>query len=362
MGSAALWQLASRGASAIGFERHQPGHDQGSSHGDTRIIRTAYFEGPEYVPLAQAAFGMWRTLERESGAELLRVTGGLTIGRPGSPLVRGVLASVGAHGLQHRVLDGAQAGREFPQHVLDGDDIAVFESEAGFVRPEAAVRAAAERAGALGATVMPDTEVARIDAGANSVRVSTSRGDFDFSKLIVSAGAWTAGLLPDLRLPLVVERNVMTWFQPDEPDGYAPEHFPVFLRDIAGGPLVYGFPTTDGITMKLAIHHGGRPADPETLDREVHDADVAPVREYVRQRLRGVSGGPTSACVCMYTNTPDQHFLIGIPPRMPRVVVVSACSGHGFKFAPVIGRLAAELALGETPSFDISTFGLARFA
>ena len=347
MGSMSAWRLAARGARVIAFERFRPGHDRGSSHGDTRIFRTAYFESPEYVPLLQRAKQLWRDLEAETGTELLTLTGGLAIGGLDSGLVTGVLASALQHDLSHRVLDAAQMESRYPQHRLEAGEVAVREDEAGFLRPERAVAAAAATAEALGARAMVETEVTSMEASDSGVVVESSRGRFAVERALVAAGPWTAKLLPGLGLPLKVERQVQAWLAVDDPAAFSPERFPIFIREIEGGRFRYGFPTTDGRSIKLAVHHEGTEADPDAIDREVADADVEPLRVFARDMLRHVSDRVVDACVCMYTNTPDERFTAVSPAEMPGVTVLSACSGHGFKFASVIGELMADAILDD---------------
>jgi sarcosine oxidase len=347
MGSLSAWRLAARGARVIAFERFRPGHDRGSSHGDTRIFRTAYFESPEYVPLLERAGQLWRELETETGIELLTLTGGLAIGETDSGLVKGVLASAALHGLPHRVLDATQMESLHPQHRLSDGEVAVLENDAGFLRPERSVAAAAARAETLGARVMVETEVTSIEASSTGVVVDSSRGRFAAERALVAAGPWTAQLLPGLGLPLKVERQVQAWLAVDDSAAFLPSRFPVFIREIEGGRFRYGFPTTDGRSIKLGVHHEGTESDPDTIDREVADADVEPLKVFARDMLRDVSYRVLDARACMYTNTPDQRFIAISPAEMPGVTVLSACSGHGFKFASVIGELMADAILDE---------------
>jgi len=341
MGAMSAWRLAARGARVIGFERFRPGHDRGSSHGDTRIFRTAYFESPEYVPLLQRANGLWRQLEDESGAELLTITGGLAIGPPDGELVTGVLASARQNDLPHRLLDVAEMKRRYPQHRLERGEISVREDEAGYLRPERSVAAAAARAEALGARLLIETEVEAIDVSGSGVTITTSRGRFAAERALITAGAWTPKVVARLHLPLTVERQVLAWLAVDNPASYAPERFPVFIRETQDGRFRYGFPTTDGRSIKLGRHHEGDEVDPDSIDREVRESDLQPIRDFARANLLGVTDDVVTACVCMYTNTPDERFLVSTPAELPGVTVLSACSGHGFKFAPVIGELMA---------------------
>jgi len=349
MGSLSAWRLASRGARVIAFERFHPGHDRGSSHGDTRIFRTAYFESPEYVPLLNRAGQLWRELETETGTELLTLTGGLAIGELDGGLVTRVMASAALHDLPHRVLDAAQMESLYPQHRLNAGEVAVREDEAGFLRPERSVAAAAARAEALGARVMVETEVTSIASSNSGVVIDSSRGRFAAERALVAAGPWTAKLLPGLGLPLKVERQVQAWLAVDDPAAFSPARFPIFIREIERGHFRYGFPTTDGRSIKVGVHHEGMEADPDTIDREVADTDVEPLRAFARDMLRDVSDRVVDACACMYTNTPDDRFLAMSPAEMPGLTVLSACSGHGFKFASVIGELMADAILDGRP-------------
>lgn len=327
----------------VGFEQFRPGHDRGSSHGDTRIFRTAYFEGPEYVPLLQRAHHVWRELEKESGAELLTMTGGLAIGPRDGELVAGVLASAKENRLPHRLLDPIELGRIYPQHRLRDEDVGVLDEQAGFLRPERSIAAAASCAEALGARLSPETRVTSVQSSSGGVVIETTGGSYRAERALVTAGAWTSKLLPQLGLPLAVERQVMAWLAVDDPASFGPQRFPIFIRETAPGRFRYGFPSTDGRSIKIAVHHEGRPADPDSINREVVDADLLPIRDFAREHLRGAKGDVVDARVCMYTNTPDERFLAISPASMPGVTVLSACSGHGFKFASVMGDLVADL-------------------
>jgi sarcosine oxidase len=345
MGALSAWRLAARGARVIGFEQFRPGHDRGSSHGETRIFRTAYFESPEYVPLLQGAHQLWRQLEQEAGAQLLTLTGGLAIGRPDGELVAGVLASARENQLPHRLLDSTEMTRLYPQHRLDAGDVAVLDEQAGFLRPERSIAAAASRAEALGARLLAETRVTSIATSSGGVEIETSRGRYKAERALVTAGPWTSKLLPRLGLPLRVERQMMAWMAVEDPALFAPQRFPIFIREVAGGRFRYGFPCLDGRSIKIAVHHEGADADPDSVDREVGDADLLPIRDFAREFLHGVTGEVVNARVCVYTNTPDERFVATSPAGMPGVTVLSACSGHGFKFAAVMGELMAELIL-----------------
>jgi sarcosine oxidase len=345
MGAAAAWRLSNRGADVVCFDRHSPPHALGSSHGESRIIRTAYMEGAWYVPLVQEAFVMWRELEDATGADLLTNTGALMLGDPSSDAVRGARTSAAAHGLDIDLMDADVVRDRYPGHVVGQDEVGVLDLQAGFIRPEAAIGAMLSQVPAI----KRETAVASI---------SDVSGEFD--RVVVAAGPWTPQLVD--WLPLAIERQVMAWFQIETGvNWFSPDRFPVFIRQ-SGDSEMYGIPTLDGTSIKVARHHEGEPTDPDHVNREVTAADLDPVRDFVARYMRGVSTRVTRSLVCMYTNTPDRHFAIDFDPSNRRVIVVSACSGHGFKFAPVIGDIAADLALTGHTTRDISHFSFERFA
>lgn len=361
MGSASLWQLASRGVPAVGFEQFEPGHDRGSSHGETRIIRTAYFEGAHYVGMAQRAFELWESLQRETGEDLLVRTGGLMIGPPGGEVVSGTLHSVEAHGLPHEVLDATALRRRYPQHRVDADEVAVKEEQAGFLRPERAVQAAASRARRLGADLRTGVRVDGVEEHKNGVRITAAGEVFDASHAIISVGSWLPAFLPELGERLTVTRQVVAWFPVADPAQFRPDRFPIYLHE-AGGHQAYGFPTLDGETVKVAIHHEGTPASPDSVDREVHPDDLEPLQEFVASRLVGVNPEPASSQVCLYTNTPDGDFLVGQVGHHGRLILLGGFSGHGFKFSPVIGEIAADLVTSSSTKHDITPFAPQRLS
>jgi sarcosine oxidase len=363
MGAATLWRLAERGARAVGVDRFTPPHERGSSHGESRIIRSAYYEGPEYLPLVRSAFTLWRELEAYGDSTLLVMSGAAMIGAAQSDLLRGSLRTAREHGLEHALLTGAAAAARLPQHRIESDDTVLYEQAAGVLRPERCIAAMLQRATSLGATVRVDTAAERIEAIDGGVRVHISgAAPIEARRAVVSAGAWTASLLPDLPVPLRVERQVLAWFPVGHPAAFAPDAFPVFMRELRDGRMVYGLPSLDGATVKLAMHHEGETTDPDAVRRSVDDADLEPLRRFVRDRLRGVAPEPVRATTCLYTNTPDGHFLLDSLPGRPQAVVLSACSGHGFKFAPVMGDAAAALALDGATAHQVASFSLRRFA
>ncbi|HEV7679370.1 MAG TPA: N-methyl-L-tryptophan oxidase [Candidatus Dormibacteraeota bacterium] len=359
MGSATLWRLAARGARVVGVDRFDPPHDRGSSHGESRIIRTAYFEDPAYLPLLREAFPLWRSLEQESGAELLTMTGAAMIGRMGSEVIKGAQRTATVYGLPHRMFQGAEAARRFPQHRLRRDDVVFHEEQGGVLRPELSVAAALRAARDRGAQVMTGTVVHAVEPVDGGVRISVD-GDIVVARsAVICAGAWTGRLVPELAPHLSVERQVNAWFPVHDAGEFAAEGFAVFIREMNEDHYVYGVPAPDG-TVKLAVHHEGAPVDPDTVSRQVGEDDLAPLREHAGDWMLAMDPDPVRSIVCVYTNTPDEHFVVDTLPGAPQVTVVSACSGHGFKFAPVIGDIAADLALQRSTARDISRFSLQR--
>lgn len=356
MGSAALWQLASRGVPALGFEQFEPGHDRGAGHGETKIYRTAYGEGPEYVPLVIAALPLWRRLEEETGRPLLTMNGGLMIGPLESPFIAGVLESVGRYDLVHDVLDPEQAERRFPQLRMAPHEHAVWEPRAGFLRPELAVVAATERARRLGATIVSGARVTSVLDHGDHVEIEAGGRSYRVERAIVASGAWFLKVLDAPGAPFWVERQVQGWFPVEDPALYHPERFPIFSR-VIGADNWYGFPSLDGRAVKVAFHHhGGARSDPDQLDRQVHQSDVEPLAEVLTAGLRGVGPDPVRTQVCMYINTPDEQFVVGPLPDAPRIVCAGPMAGHGFKFSTIIGAAAADLATTGRTDHPIETF------
>lgn len=366
MGSAAACQLARRGVRVLGLERFGAAHDQGSSHGNSRIIRQAYFEDPVYVPLLLRAYELWAELERESGKQLLTITGGLMIGRPDSAVVAGATRSAREHGLAHELLDAAAIRRRFPPFRVANDEVALYEERAGFVHPEASVRAHLDVAARYGAELHFHEPALDWTATPNGgVRVTTARGVYEAARAVIAPGAWAPELLAGLGLPLTVERQVLFWFDP--PAGLAPfaiGNFPIFIWETAAGYELYGFPAQPGPPggAKVAFFYKGWPADPNNVERTVHPNEVDEMRAALEQYLPGLNGPLLATATCLYTLTPDHHFVIAPHPELPQITIASPCSGHGYKFASVIGEVLADLATTGATPHSLARFDLARFA
>ncbi|MDP1570930.1 MAG: N-methyl-L-tryptophan oxidase [Vicinamibacterales bacterium] len=370
MGSAAAAHLAARGQRVLGLEQYQPAHDQGSSHGHSRVIRLAYFEHPSYVPLLRRAYALWGDLERETGTRLLTVTGGLMVGRPDSEVVRGTLESARLHDLPHETLDAGALQRRFPTFTPAPDLVGVFEPHAGVLRPEACVQAHLAVAASHGADLRFGERVTgwTVLAGGDGVEVQTQQETHAAGRLVLAPGAWAPDLFALPQLPLEVERQVLFWLDPVGGTApFTPDRFPVYVWDHGAGVQVYGFPAQDGLPdgVKVAFFRTGRGTrcTPQTIDREVHASEVTMMREAIADVIPSLAGGELrAATTCMYTLTPDHHFVIGPHPRHPQVILASPCSGHGFKFASVVGEILADLATAGTTAHPIALFDPLRFA
>ncbi|MGH6768743.1 MAG: N-methyl-L-tryptophan oxidase [Xanthobacteraceae bacterium] len=359
MGSAALAELARRGCRVLGIERFTLGHDRGSSHGATRIIRLAYFEHPSYVPLLHRAYALWRDLERAANRPLLHITGIVEIGPPDGSLVTGTLAAARLHGLDHELLAASEVMRRFPAFRLPSDFVGVMQRDGGFVEAEPSIHAMMTLAAQSGAEIRTGETVRAIEPRGDGVTIVTERGPVDAGAAIVATGPWMNALLPDL--PLRVTRQAMGWFAPRDQALFAPERFPVFLIESRHG-IHYGIPPFNGGGMKVARHyHRDETVEPDTYDRAVSAADEAAIRVAIEDFLPAADGPPARTGTCLYTMAPDGHFIVDRLTGAPGIVVASACSGHGFKFAPVIGQIVADLATRGTTEHDISRFGLGRF-
>jgi sarcosine oxidase len=357
MGSSALWRLAKRGAGVIGVEQFEPGHARGASHGQSRIIRTAYAEGAGYVPLALRAWRLWDELATAAGTELVRRTGGLMLAPAGTYGIEAPLASAKARGLACELLTADEVRRRFPQHVIDDGTAGLFEQDAGFVRAEEAVLAAVGQARELGARVVTGTPVARVDPDGDRPSVVLADGTVLTARhLVVAAGAWHRRLLPPMAARIRVVRRVFGWFR-FSGNGFEPSRFPVFIRGDAGWERAwYGIPSLDGSTVKVGIHLWpgiDEPVDPTAGARPPDSVDAQRLSLIAREHLSGLDSQPARMQVCMYSNTPDGDFLIGPVDGAPGVTVLGGFSGHGFKFAPVLGDIAADLALEGQTRWDI---------
>lgn len=356
MGSAVAHHLARRGVAVLGLDRFRPPHTHGSSHGESRIIREAYYEHPAYVPLVRRAQRCWRDLEAESGRRLLDVTGALMIGRADGALIAGAARSAREHDVPHRLLDAGGIRAAFPQLDPRRDDVAVHETRAGYLRPAACIEAHLELAAKHGAELRFDEPLIGWQSDAAGVLVRTPTAEYRVQALVLATGPWLSRLVPELGL--LVEHQVAAWFRPrGDPADLGPSSFPVFLWEADPQTMFYGVPDL-GTGVKVARHHGGRLAVvPEDLPTAASDDDLRPVRAFVASHVPA-AGPLLRTSVCRYTNTRSGEFLIGRHPTDRRVWVISACSGHGFKFASAIGAgVASEMTTGQVDPL-LRRFGL----
>ncbi|MFO0926056.1 MAG: N-methyl-L-tryptophan oxidase [Gemmataceae bacterium] len=362
MGTAAAWQLARRGASVVGLEQFALGHDRGSSHGHTRITRQAYYEHPAYVPLVRRAFEGWYDLEQARGVPLLLSSPCLTLGRPEGELVAGVRRSAAEHRLSIEELSAQEVHRRYPAFRLDDapDLVGVIEHTAGILLVDACVRALADEARHLGARLRENEPVVAWRREGGTLVVETPRDRYEADRLVLTAGPWMGALLGRVGIPLRVMRQVALWLQPSDPVLFRRDRFPVYIAETPGGSF-YGFPALDRRGAKVARHYGAeeRPG-PDGVDRTVTAADEAPVRTFVRAYLPSADGLRLDGSVCLYTLTPDRHFLIDHHPDAAGVVLAGGFSGHGFKFAPVVGEILADLALTGATRWPIDLVAAAR--
>jgi sarcosine oxidase len=360
MGSATACELARRGARVLGLEQFTPAHDKGSSHGQTRIIRTAYYEHPAYVPMCRAAFAGWHRLEQEVGRHLLTGCRCLSVGTPDSEVVAGVQAAAKEHGLAIETLSGEDHARRFPMFHLSPGEMGVVEQEAGFLYVEECVQAHLERAIALGATLHFREQVLLWETRPGGVTVQTEGATYEARSLVLTAGPWAGSVLGSPGAALRVMRQVVVWLKPSNPEDFRRDRFPIF---IAGTPLghFYGLPMIDESGVKIARHYGAPELlSPTEIDSNPRPEDEEPVREFVRRYLPGADGPVSRASVCRYTLTPDRHFIIDRHPTEENVALAAGFSGHGFKFAPVVGSILADLALEGKTTWPLDLFRASR--
>ncbi|HET7684935.1 MAG TPA: N-methyl-L-tryptophan oxidase [Candidatus Limnocylindria bacterium] len=364
MGSAAAFHLARRGQRVLGLEQFELGHERGSSHGLTRIIRLAYHEDPSYVPLLRRSYELWHELERAAGERLLITTGSIEGGPEDGPMFTGALEAARLHGLEHEVLDAPEIARRYPTWAnLAADTRVVLQPDGGFLLSEAAVRAHAEAATAHGAELHFEERVTAWEALADGgAGVTTTTAAYEAERLVICAGPWARQLVPRLGELAVPERQVLGWFTPMRNQAaFSVERFPVFILDVESGSW-YGFPAHDGHGVKLGwYHHFREPIDPDDSDRSANARDEQALRGFMERHLPDAAGPTEMLKACIFTNAPDEHFIVDRLPDAPQVTLVSACSGHGFKFCSVIGEICADLAIDGATRHDIGLFRLDRF-
>jgi len=368
MGSSAAYHLAARKCRVLGLEQFNIGHDLGSGHGITRVIRLAYFEDPAYVPILRRAYQLWREIQKLAGEPLLFVKGGLDVGPMDASVVAGSLRSCREHKLKHELLEAAEVNRRFPGWRLPKSMCAVYQPQGGFVLCDRAIISYVGAAQTLGAEIRGCERVLRWDGVRGGVVVRTDRGTYRAKRLVITAGAWASKLVEAIQARKLAEpqRQVLIWTQPRTPEHFQPNTFPVFNMESALGGVVerwYGCPVYGVPGVKFGKYYHRRQAvDPDTMDRNCDAEDERVLREGIA-RFFPKANGPTMAMkTCMFSLSPDKHFVIDRHPEFPRVTVAAGFSGHGFKFASVVGEILAELALnGGSARFpDLRLFSMTR--
>ncbi len=344
MGSAVLHELARRGVRVLGIEPNGIAHDRGSSHGQTRMIRKAYFEHPSYVPLVERSFGGWEALESASGQHLLDRAGFVLFGNEDGEVIQGVQRAAREHELSIEALGMADVQRRLPMFRLDEGMVALWEHDAGILHVETCVRTFIEQAQLCGASVALGEAVVKWEADSRGISVTTDDSRYGADRLIFCAGAWTGELLAQAGFPIEVRRKVVLWFEAPSEQFRLGGDFPTFCFDTPRG-FFYGFPALGDGLIKVGEHSNGLAIQhPGKVDGDLHDNDSSPVLEFMARHLPNVATDGHSHSVCMYSMTPDTHFILDFVPGMPNVIVAAGFSGHGFKFAPVVGSILADLA------------------
>ncbi len=374
MGSATVYELAKRGKKVLGLERFNIAHDSGSSHGINRIIRLAYAEDPRYVPLVRRAYERWREIENLISERLLFITGGIDAGPEQGEIIQGSLRACREHSLPHERLDSADLRRRFPGYAFPKEKelVAVYQPDGGFVLSERAIIGYVMAAQALGAEIHARECVGQWEAKKDQVVVHTDRGSYTADSLVITAGPWAAQAVPELKAGrlkagrlAVPERQVLIWTQPLRPEYFMMGRFPVFNMEAADDTATnryYGFPVYGFPGFKMGrYHHLSEEVDPDRMDRDCHRKDEETLREAIRVYFPDADGPTMAMKTCLFTNSPDEHFILDLHPGFPNVSIAAGFSGHGFKFASVVGEIMADFALeGGHKRFDLDLFRVAR--
>jgi sarcosine oxidase len=363
MGASTCWELARRGACVLGLEQFDIPNTRGSSHGFSRMIRMAYYEHPDYVPLLRRAYERWEQLEQATGQKLLYITGGLYMGRPGSEVIAGSLSAAKQHGLAHELIEHRALAQRYPQFELRADHVGLLEPRAGFLTPERVIATYVEDALASGAEIHGQETVQKWGSGLNGITVTTNRATYNADQIIFCGGAWSGKLLTGLGIDLIVTRQVLGWVWPSKPSLFELGTLPVWAIDTQRDSIWYGFPMiSESPGFKLALHARGNVTDPDEVNRELSSADEETFRQCLRRRIPLADGPVLSMRTCLYTNSPDSHFIIDRHPKLPRTILACGFSGHGFKFASVVGEVLADYAIRGKTDLPAKFLGLSRFS
>jgi monomeric sarcosine oxidase len=361
MGSAAAYYAAKAGARVLGIEQFGLGHALGSSYGESRIIRYAY-DHPDYIDMAKHAYPLWQTVEQDTGQTLIVRTGGLDWGRPDDPHFLNTRRSLELSGIAHELLTPAEVRERFPQFTLQPDEMGIYQADAGFVRATESILAHAAGARRHGALLLEDTPVTAIDVSPDHVTVQTPNGVYSAARLVVTAGPWMGKIARQMgvNLPLQPTREILAFFATGQPELFTPERCPVWIYH--GERLYYGIPNADGVSgFKVARHGRHEPTDPATINRVAEDEYIDELRGFLGKYIPAGAGDLIKTYVCMYTMTPDENFIIDTLPGAPHIAIGSACSGHGFKFSTLVGKMLVDLVMHGKTDFYSDLFSLNRF-
>jgi sarcosine oxidase len=362
MGSATVYELAKRGKRVLGLERFDIPNDQGSSHGVNRIIRLAYYEHPSYVPLLRRSYELWEEIAQRAGEKLLYTTGSIDTDAEYGEVFSGSLESCRIHDIPHEVLDSSETNKRFPGYNLPMGHYSLFQPAGGFLLSERCIVDYSNVAMSLGAEIHArEAVLGWEETGAGSITIRTERGSYEAESLVITAGAWAEKLVPGLSGLAVPERQVLGWFQPVDSAVFSPERFPVFNAMFKEGRY-YGFPVFGIPGVKIGrYHHLEEHVDPDTVERGVTQEDEEILRVAVRRYFPTADGPAMMMKTCMFTNSPDEHFIIGKVAGHSQVSFAAGFSGHGFKFCSVVGEIMAELAVSGETQHDIKMFRPERF-
>jgi sarcosine oxidase len=362
MGAATCWHLSRQGYRVLGIDRYSVPHGLGAHHGHSRMIRLSYFEHPDYVPLLKRSYSLWNELEHEANRKILIPTGGLYLGPDDGGIVPGCLRASKEHGLPYELLDQASLSSRYPQFRLEDGYIGFYESASGGLLVEPAMRAHMDLIRRQGGQINGDEAVLDWHASGDSVSVRTSKSEYSAARLVIAGGAWSGDLLKGLGVNLRVTRQTMFWLSPSEREPFDPERLPAWFVETRDGRGIYGFPRLPGRSgVKVAEHFPGPEVTPDSVDRECKEADWTELRPKVNRFFPGLIGEMSSMETCLYTNSPDGHFILDRHPNESAVCFGAGFSGHGFKFAPVIGEALAQLAIDGESSLPIDFLGVDRF-
>ena len=360
MGSAAAYEFARRGRRVLALDQFDVPNALGASVGVTRIIRLAYSEHPKYVPLLRRSYELWRDLESVADEQLLFITGGIDAGDESSDTITGSLHSCREHALPHDVMSASDVSRRFPGYRLPSHMVAVYQPDGGFLMSERCVVAHVNAALAHGAEVHARECMRDWDATSGQVVVTTDRARYEAGTLVLTAGPWTSKSVTRLAPFVFAERQVLLWTQPRTPEHFQPARFPIFNMEASEGRF-YGFPVHHVPGFKIGkYHHRHESVDADSVDRDCHPEDEAVLREGIRRYFPDADGPTLAMKVCMFANTPDNHFVIDHHPEADNVIIAAGFSGHGFKFCGVVGEIAVDLATAGSTRWDVELFRIRR--